>query len=30
MKMNGKTKMDAKSANDEFRQIRQRYKELRL
>ena len=30
MKMNGKTKMDANSANDEFMQIRQRYKELRL
>lgn len=30
MKMAEKTKKDAKSANDEFMQIRQRYKELRL
>ena len=30
MKMDGKTKKDANSANDEFMQIRQRYKELRL
>ena len=30
MKMAEKTKKDAESANDEFMQIRQRYKELRL